>query len=155
MYRGHWGYQQPGPDRIVFEEGIHTMGELTELSERSTALLPRLDELRRVADDLILMPRLELWDRLTWALGFCEHDLADLLAPDKLPEGELRDVLAVHHAELSALIGELREARKAFLVGEPNAKPALRRTLYGLHTVGSMGLRIQLGIVLPSLAGPA
>lgn len=131
---------------------MRELTELTELTERSTALLPALDELRRVADELTLMPRLELWDRLTWALAFCEHDLSDLLAPDKVPDGELKDVLAVHHAELVALIGELREGRKGFLIGEPNAKPSLRRALYGLHLVGSLGLRIQLGVVLPRLA---
>jgi hypothetical protein len=115
-------------------------------------LLPGLDELRRVADELTLMPRLELWDRLTWILAFCEHDLAAMLDPERLPETELTAVLAVHHAELIGLIGELRDGRRAFLIGEANAKVSLRRTLYGMHTVGTLGLRIQLDVVLPRLA---
>lgn len=136
------------------------MTEFKGLRERWTALLPRIEELRRNADEANLLPRGELLERLAWIGEFCENELLALAASDLVVDTQagsptdvrlLRQVLAVHSAQLAAEVEELAAARRLFMADEPNGKLAVRRALYGLHAVTTLYVRVQLEVVLPGL----
>lgn len=146
------------------------MTEFKSLHERWNALLPRIEELRRNADEANLQPRGELLERLARIEEFCENELLALAAselvvdtcsagsvgsragsPAELPL--LRRVLAVHSGQLAAHVEELADARRLFMADEPNGKLAVRRALYRLHAVTTVYVRVQIEVVLPGLEG--
>jgi hypothetical protein len=134
------------------------MAEFTGLHERWSALQPRIEELRRNADEANLLPRGELLQRLAWIEEFCENELLALTASDLVVDTGspadlrlLRQVLAVHSSQLAACVQDLAAARRLFVADEPNGKLAVRRALYELHAVTAVYVRVQLEVVLPEL----
>jgi iron-sulfur cluster repair protein YtfE (RIC family) len=138
------------------------MVELTGLRRKHAEFGVTLETLRRTADEMECGSTLELWDRLTGAVGFLTRDLLpyttvedEILYPALAVAAETStpvDVLRGQHVEIARLTGELDEARRALPLGEGNGGWSnLRRILYGLHAVAHLHFNVEDEIVLPLL----
>jgi iron-sulfur cluster repair protein YtfE (RIC family) len=138
------------------------MVELTGLRRKHAEFGVTLDSLRRTADEMESGTTLELWDRLTGAVGFLTRDLLpytsvedEILYPALAVAAETStpvDVLRGQHVEIARLTGELDEARRALPLDEGNGTWSnLRRILYGLHAVAHLHFNVEDEIVLPLL----
>jgi iron-sulfur cluster repair protein YtfE (RIC family) len=138
------------------------MVELTGLRRKHAEFGASLDGLRRTADEMETGTMLELWDRLTGAVGFLTHDLLpytsvedEILYPALAVAADTTtpvDVLRGQHVEIVRLTGELDEARRALPLGESDGTWSnLRRILYGLHAVAVLHFNVEDEIVLPLL----
>ncbi len=138
------------------------MVELTGLRRRHAEFGMSLDALRRTADEMESGSTLELWDRLTGAVGFLTDDLLpytsvedEILYPALAVAAETStpvDVLRGQHIEIARLTGELDEARRSLPLGDCDGTWSnLRRILYGLHAVAHLHFNVEDEIVLPLL----
>jgi iron-sulfur cluster repair protein YtfE (RIC family) len=138
------------------------MVELTGLRRKHAEFGVTLDSLCRTADEMESGTTLELWDRLTGAVGFLTRDLLpytsvedEILYPALAVAAETStpvDVLRGQHVEIARLTGELDEARRALPLDEGNGTWSnLRRILYGLHAVAHLHFNVEDEIVLPLL----
>lgn len=138
------------------------MVELTGLRRKHAEFGDSLYALRRCADEMESGSTLELWDRLTGAVGFLTHDLLpftdvedEILYPALAVAAEaptLVDVLRAGQVEMARMTGELDEARRALPLGDNDGTwQNLRRVLYGLHAVASLHFTVEDEIVLPLL----
>ncbi|MGH3487139.1 MAG: hemerythrin domain-containing protein [Actinopolymorphaceae bacterium] len=138
------------------------MVQLTELRRKHAEFAASLDGLRHTADEMESGSVLELWDRLTCAVGFLTHELLPFTAVEDeilYPALEVAaeastpvDVLRAEHVTLAQMTAELDEARRALPLGDNNGTwTNLRRILYGLYAVARLHFMVEDEIVLPLL----
>ncbi len=138
------------------------MVELTGLRRKHAEFGDSLNALRRTADEMEHGSALELWDRLTGAVGFLTHDLLpfscvedEILYPALAVAAETStpvDLLRAEQVAIARMTGELDEARRALPLGENNGTwRNLRRLLYGLYAVATLHFMVEDEIVLPLL----
>lgn len=119
----------------------------SDLSEEHARLIPQLDRLRRVADDLDYRPAGEAVESLHEVRDFLVDEILPHEADDEarvypalselLPGSDPMMVMSRGHREIFHLIESFR--RQVDVVTDNGLSPAdirdLRRTLYGLHAV--------------------
>jgi hemerythrin-like domain-containing protein len=137
------------------------MVELAGVRRRHEEFGEAVDALRDTADQMEEETTLELWDRLTAAVGFLTHELLpyaaveeEILYPALAVAADAAtpvDVLRAEQLEIRRLTNELDEARRGLPLGEERAWSRVRSVLYGLHAVARMHFRIQDEVVLPLL----
>lgn len=137
------------------------MVELTGVRRRHEEFSEAVDALRDTADQMEEGTTLELWDRLTGAVGFLTHELLpyaaveeEILYPALAVAADAPtpvDVLRAEQLEIRRLTNELDEARRGLPLGEDGSWAKVRSVLYGLHAVARLHFRIADEVVLPLL----
>jgi hemerythrin-like domain-containing protein len=140
------------------------MVELAGVRRRHEEFGEAVEALRETADQMEEGTTLELWDRLTNAVGFLSHELLPYAAVEEeilypalavaavaADAATPVDVLRAEQLEIRRLTNELDEARRGLRLGEGGAWSKVRSVLYGLHAVARMHFRIQDEVVLPLL----
>ncbi len=138
---------------------------LQPLREEHRELLPRIQELRTMADLLDTAPVQEAECMVDDAAGFLQSQLAPHAAAEEAvlypaveeamgaPGTGITDTMSRDHVEVMRLIGEL-EIAKSRLAAEGSSEPVrreLRRILYGLHAVVGLHFAKEEEVYVPVL----
>ena len=131
------------------------------LGKEHQALLPDIDELRTIADNVDEMPQQEVWRSLDGVHQFLTRHLMPHAAAEEealypevakiLGSPQATETMSRDHVEVTRLTEQLGWLRSQGPIFDPEQMKNLRRVLYGLHTLLKVHFAKEEEIYLPLL----